>query len=161
MLHNSYVCTLYIYVYMTINIYIYTHMCMCVCMFMYCHVWLPSSLCPASFQHPYSILVFPASFQLPYSILTVSSQHHPSLKHQYVLIHMCSDHQCVLVHVCIGNHSWLICMYIIYICVHPPSIFSDNMYALVINLYDWFVTHMYSVLVCVLVTQKSCWCSVR
>ena len=34
-------------------------------------------------------------------------------------------------------------------CVHPPSIFSDNMYALVINLYDWFVTHMYSGLVCV------------
>ena len=98
-------------------------MCMCVCMFMYCHVWLPSSLCPASFQHPYSILAFPASFQLPHSILTVSSQHHPSLKHQYVLIHMCSDHQCVLVHVCIGNHSWLICMYIynIYVCIHHQS----------------------------------------
>ena len=134
----------------------------CVCMCMYCYVWLPSSLLPASFQHPYSILVFPASFQLPYSILTVSSQHHPSLKHQYVLIHMCSDHLFVLVHMCIGNHSWLICMYIyiIYICVHSPSIFSDNMYALVINLYDWFVTHMYSGLVCVLLTQNSCWCIV-
>ena len=68
--------------------------------------------------------------------------------HCMCLIHRCIDHLSVFVHMCIGNQSWLIYIYV-YICVHSPSIFFDNMYALVINLYDWFVTHMYSGLVCV------------
>ena len=87
---------------------------------MYCYVWLPSSLLPASFQHPYSILVFPASFQPPYSILTASSQHHSSLNHQYFLIHRCIDHLSVFVHMCIGNQSCLIYIYMC-VCIHHSS----------------------------------------
>ena len=114
MQHNSYACTNTIYI---------------------CYVWLPSSLLPASLQHP-------LSFQHPYTILTASSQHQYSLNHQSFLTHRCIDHLYVFVHMCIGNQS---CLIYIYMCVHSSFIFFDNIYALVINLYGWFVTHMYSV----------------
>ena len=119
MQHNSYVCTLYIY--MTIDIYIYTYMCMCVCMCMYCYVWLPSSLLPASFQHPYSILFLPASFQPPSSLLPASSQPPPSLLPAsiinlfwyigaliiYLFLYICA---------LAINPVWYI-----YMCIHHPS----------------------------------------
>ena len=129
MQHNSYACTNTIYI---------------------CYVWLPSSLLPASLQHP-------VSFQHPYTILTASSQHQYSLNHQSFLTHRCIDHLYVFVHMCIGNQS---CLIYIYMCVHSSFIFFDNIYALVINLYGWFVTHMYSVFFVVLLAQNSCWCTV-
>ena len=113
-----------------------------------CYVWLPSSLLPASLQHP-------LSFQPPYSILTASSQHHYSLNHQSFLIHRCIDHLSVFAYICIVNKSC-----VIYIYVHSPSIFCDNIHALVINLYGWFVTHTLIQCFFVLLAQNSCWCNV-
>ena len=154
MQHNSYVCTHYIY--MTIDIYIYTHICtmyvyVCVCIVMY-------GCLPASFQPPSSILTASISFQPPSSPLPASLQPPPSLLPAYIinlfLMHRCIDHQFVLVHMCIDNQSCLI-----YIYVHSPFIFFDNIYALVINLYGRFVTHMYSVFFVVVLVQDSCWCT--
>ena len=129
MQHNSYACTNTIYI---------------------CYVWLPSSLLPASLQHP-------VSFQHPYTILTASSQHQYSLNHQSFQTHRCIDHLYVFVHMCIGNQS---CLIYIYVCVHSPYIFFDSTYALVINLYGWFVTHTCTMSFFVLLAQNSCWCTV-
>ena len=90
MQHNSYACTNTIYI---------------------CYVWLPSSLLPASLQHP-------VSFQHPYTILTASSQHQYSLNHQSFQTHRCIDHLYVFVHMCIGNQS---CLIYICVCIHRSS----------------------------------------
>ena len=119
-------------------------MCMCVyvcvCIVMYgclpASFQPPSSLLPASLQHHVPSSLITASFQPPSSLLPASSQPPSSLHHQSFLIHRCIDHLSVFVYMCIGNQSC-----VIYIHVHSPSIFFDNIYALVINLYGWFVTH--------------------
>ena len=111
----------------------------CVCMCMYCYVWLPSSLLPASFQHPYSIYFLPASFQPPPSLLTASSQPPSSLHHQSfsdAQVHWSSICSCTYVH-------WQSIMFDIYIC------------AFTIHIH----TRMYSVFFVVVLVQDSCWCT--
>ena len=141
------------YMYMTIDIYICTHICACMCMYVYV------LLCMVAFQPPSSILTASISFQPPSSPLPASLQPPPSLLPAYIinlfLMHRCIDHQFVLVHMCIDNQSCLI-----YIYVHSPFIFFDNIYALVINLYGWLVTHTCTVFFFVVVlVQDSCWCT--
>ena len=141
---------------MTIDIYMYTHICACMCMYVYvllCMVAFqpPSSLLPASLQHPFPSSLLPASFQPPPSLLPASFQP-PSSIFSDTQVHWSSICFCTYVH-------WQSILFDINIYVHSPSIFFDNIYALVINLYGWFVTHTCTVFF-VLLAQNSCWCTV-
>ena len=114
MQHNSYACTNTIYI---------------------CYVWLPSSLLPASLQHP-------VSFQHPYTILTASSQHQYSLNHQSFRTHRCIDHLYIFVHMCIGNQS---CLIYICVCIHHSSSLITYMHWSSICMFGMSHKYMYSV----------------
>ena len=98
------------------------------------YIYVMYGCLPASFQHPYSILC-------PSSILTPSSQPPPSISTASIINrfwHTGALTIYMFLYICALaiNHVWYI-----YMCVHSPFIFFDNIYALVINLYGWFVTH--------------------
>ena len=96
-------------------------------------------LCMVAFQPPSSILtascVLPASLHHPHSLLPASVQPQSSIVSD-TQVHWPSIYFCTYV-------QWQSIMVAIYICVQSPFIFFDNIYALVINLYVWYVTQIH------------------